>query len=523
MSYIENLENHEVDALREYLLSDFSEFSKFCFKILTGTELVYVDYYEVLFKAVQELIDQKCPRMIINIPPRAGKTLIISQLLPLYAWCVNPCGQTILTGFNTDVLAESAGYIRTIMSDPDFERVFPDVRLDKMKKSVEKLGTESAGVLHAIPPTGKMTGKGAGTLVEGSFSGLLCIDDYLKPDDALSPTEREKSNNRYTNVLLSRLATEETPLVIIMQRLHEDDLCGYLMKGGDGSTYKWLNIPGIITKTTGSQEYYDNEIKKFGYTNVEPILYDLERPDEAFDEHGESSFWPKRKNIKTLQKMREKDGYTFFSQYMGSPIGKGKISLLRTDIKTYKDLDWQMIRHTFMTADTASTTKTYSDYTVACLWGMHRDRNLYLLDLFIKKLEVPDLVIEMREFWAKHRVYDPRHPRCRPTSLHMEDKQSGLFLNQQFMKDGTVNVTPVARDGTAANDKFSRFLNAVPYIKKGQIVLPENHEHSDHMELELVGQSEFGSSTGHDDFADNVSDAVVIAFADATMDYGAWA
>ena len=92
------MDEHQLTILREYLEKDFKEFSKFCFKILKGQKLLHVDYYDILFDAIQRLIDGKCSRMIINIPPRAGKTLIISQLLPLYAWVINPCGETILTG-----------------------------------------------------------------------------------------------------------------------------------------------------------------------------------------------------------------------------------------------------------------------------------------------------------------------------------------------------------------------------------------------------------------------------------------
>ena len=147
MSHISNLDIHEVEVLRGYLENNFEEFSKFCFKIMTGQKLLHVDYYVILFQAIQRLIDQECARMIINIPPRAGKTLLISIFLPLFAWVRNPSGQTILTGFNSDVLAECSGYIRTIMSDPDFQRVFPDVVIDNNKKSIERLGTMSAGVL----------------------------------------------------------------------------------------------------------------------------------------------------------------------------------------------------------------------------------------------------------------------------------------------------------------------------------------------------------------------------------------
>lgn len=523
------MSDDEVRVLREHLENNFEDFSKFCFKIMTGQKLLHVDYYVILFHAIQRLIDQVCTRMVINIPPRAGKTLIISIFLPLFAWCRNPSGQTILTGFNSDVLAECSGYIRTIMSDPDFQKVFPDVVIDNNKKSIERLGTMSAGVLHAIPTTGKMTGKGCGALVEG-FAGLMAIDDVIKPDDANSPTERDKINNRFSNTLLSRLATETTPLAIIMQRLHADDLCGYLMKGGTSDTYEWLNIPGIITPETGSKEWYDAQIEEFGYTNVKPMLYELPESEYRTYEMKEfegkeqliSSFWSVRKTADTLLGLCEKDAYTFYSQYMGKPIGKGKAAISMDMIRSYENLNEFRIRYTFITADTASTTKSYSDYTVACLWGKTTCDKLVLMDVVIGKWEVPELIPTMRDFWRKHSVYDHQNPSHKPRAFYMEDKSSGLFLNQQFLRDGTVNVRPVPRDGTPTNDKFSRFLNAITYFKSGRIVLPKSHEHYNYMVRELLGQSDLGSSTGHDDFADNVSDAVAIAFAQEQMSYESW-
>ena len=529
MSYISQLDQYEVDALREYLETDFRAFSNFAFKIMTGQKLLHVDYYDVLFDTMQLAIDQKSNRMIINIPPRAGKTLLISIFLPLFAWVRNASGQTILTGFNSDVLAECSGYIRTIMSDPDFQRVFPDVVIDNNKKSVERLGTMSAGVLHAIPTTGKMTGKGCGALVEG-FAGLMCIDDVIKPDDAKSPTERDKINDRFSNTLLSRLATETTPLIVIMQRLHTDDLCGYLMKGGTSDVYDWLSIPGIVTLDTGSEAWYQQQIDEFGYTNVRPITYHLPESEERrYEEHefeGRiqkiSSFWSVRKTVGTLLGLLLKDPYTFYSQYQGKPIGKGKTALKDSYLTYYGEYDHTQIRYTFMTADTASTKQTYSDYTVVCYWGVTKDSKLILLDVLIGKWEIPELIVQVRDFWRKHKKFNYMQPTMSPTALYMENKASGLFLNQQFIKDGTVTVRPVPRDGTAANDKFSRFLNTIPYFEAGRILLPRAHEHTAYVKREILGQSEFGSSTGHDDVADNFADAVVVAFSQQMLSYESW-
>jgi predicted phage terminase large subunit-like protein len=302
------------------------------------------------------------------------------------------------------------------------------------------------------------------------------------------------------------------------------------MKGGSSDTFEWLSIPGVITPATGSQEWYDEQIAKFGYTHVKPILYNLpEGENRQYEEHmfeGKmqlvSSFWKVRKNLHSLLGMLLKDAYTFYSQYMGMPIGKGKAAMSMDMIKTYEKLEEFQIRYTFLTADTASTKETYSDPSVACFWGVTKCKKLVLIDSVIGKWEVPELIERMREYWKEKSVFDPNRPSMKAKCFYIEDKSSGLFLNQQYLKDGTVNVKPVPRDGTANNDKFSRFLNTVPYFKVGDIVMPRGHENHDYMVLELLGQSERGSATGHDDVADNFSDAVAAAFAGQQMSYESW-
>jgi predicted phage terminase large subunit-like protein len=397
--------------------------------------------------------------------------------------------------------------------------VFPDVQIDMAKKSVERLGTMSAGVLHAVPTSGKVTGKGCGALVDG-FAGLMAIDDIIKPDDANSPTERNKINNRFSGTLISRLNSVTTPIVIIMQRLHADDLCGFLMKGGTTDMYDWLNIPGIITEETGSKEWYQKEINEFGYTQVRPMIYDLKRTE--YDELGESSFWDVRKSLKSLQGLRESDPYTFFSQYMGHPIGKGASALSYDSIRYYHELDVQDITYTFMTADTASTTATYSDYSVVGFFGVTRRAELVLIDIVIGKWETPELIVVVREFWKKHNIFRLESPCMVPRGMYMEDKQSGQFLNQQFLRDGTVTVRAVPRDGTSNNDKFTRFINTIPYFKQGRVLIPKNHEHTEYVVRELLGQSQYGSATNHDDVADVFSDAINVAFDAGAMDYRNW-
>lgn len=526
---IDTLTTKECTEIRSRLLADFKTFSLWSFQLQMGFKFICMDYHEIIFEFCGKIIrgEQGFNRSVINIPPRGAKTQIISILLPLFAFCHNAGSHNMLLSFNESVVLESSGYIRSIMLDERFMKVFPEVRIDQNKRSLDKWGTTSAGVLHAITGSGKVTGRGAGSL-STVFSGIQCIDDILKPLDAYSAVERNKVNDNYTNTLLSRLACDgfykdgeyylPTPQVIIMQRLHDQDLCGHLFRGGGGSKFVWLNIPGIVRKDTGSEAWYQREIDKQGYTHAVPYIYDLGREEE------ESSFWEARKSLESLKQLEAADPYNFNAQYMGSPTAKGTGIVQEDWWKSYdrNEFDYNLITRTFIVADTASTNKTYSDYSVLLYCGVGSDNKLYVLDMDIGKFEVPELKNRMGMFWRKHNEFNPTYPRLLPWNFYCEDKSSGQYLIQHIAAEGGFQLTPIPRDKTHG-DKIARFLNTVPYFAQGRIVFPSEHEHLNHARRELMSYTNLGSGSGHDDVVDAISDAVAIAFSATTqMDYGSW-
>ena len=307
-----------------------------------------------------------------------------------------------------------------------------------------------------------------------------------------------------------------TPMVIIMQRVHDDDLVGYLLRGSSSDNYHWLNIPAIVEQEyTGTQKFYDDIIEKQGYTHAIPYLYNLER-EEAI-----TALWPSRKSLKSLLAMQAATPYTFNSQYLGDPTAKGA-GLVQDDwIVEYEELDRSEIVRSFMTADTASTKETYSDFSVVCFWGVTKANSIVLIDAMIGKYEVPELITEVKRFWKKHNTIDYAHPRMLPTALYMEDKSSGQYMNQVFIREGSITCRPVPRD-KSGKDKIARFINTLNYWAQGRIILPANHRHHSHILREVLGMTGRGSGTGNDDFIDNVSDACDIAFAAASCNYEAW-
>lgn len=517
--------------VREALMGSFKKFGKWSFHIQMGFPFQTQDFHDVIFDVGQKIVDGEMDRVIITIPPRHSKTQLLSIALPLYSFCYNATSHNIITSYAEDVVLESSGYIRTVMTDPLFQRIFPKVRIDPNKRSLERWGTTRQGVMHAVPTGGKMTGKGAGLLAE-NYSGLFVVDDAIKPLDAYSDAKRSEVNDRYDNTFMSRLANDgmimtedgtfkkcpRTPMVIIMQRVHGDDLVGHILRGGSSDKYHYLNIPAIVEKGTGSAEYYDKLIKKNNYTHAIPILYDLKRTEEK------SALWPSRKSLASLEAMKASNPYTYNSQYAGDPTSQGTGMIKEEWFLEYSSetFDRRRIIRSFITVDTASTDKTYSDYSVAIHWGITKERDVYALDIMLGKWETPELKKKLIEFWNKCCKLDMRWPSCIPRCMHMEDKSAGQFLNQQFIKEGNIRVQPVPRDGTNVNNKVTRFMNAVPYFSTGKIFFPADNEHIDHVRREILGFTNMGSGTGHDDVVDNVSDLIAVEFSGASANYAAW-
>lgn len=519
------------DLVRKKLLGSFELFGKWSFHIQMGFPFQSQDFHDIIFDVGQRVVDGELDRVIITIPPRHSKTQLMAIALPLYSFCHNANAHNIITSYAEDVVLESSGYVRQVMLDPLFQVIFPNVRIDPNKRSLERWGTTKSGVMHAVPTGGKLTGKGAGLLVT-SYAGCFVVDDVIKPRDAYSDAVRSEINDRYDNTFMSRLANDgevtdargnavkcaRTPMVIIMQRVHGEDLVGYLLRGGSADKYHYLNIPAIIEPGVGSAEYYDKLMKKQGYTHAIPILYDLNRGE------GQTALWPARKSLVSLLAMQATNPYTYNSQYAGDPSAQGH-GLVKEDWFLEYDprsFDRSKIVRSFITADTASTKKDYSDFSVLIHWGITRDKYAYALDLMVGKYETPELKVEIKKFWDKCNKLDIRAPACIPRALHMEDKASGQFLNQQFLRDGNIRLLPVPRDGTSGNDKVARFLNAVPYFAQERILWPAGHEHLEHVRREVLGMTSQGSGTGHDDVADNISDMVAIEYSGPSANYESW-
>src|SRR6201984_2312502 len=215
---IENLTPPEYEALLRY---DFASFAARCFHELNPhTELAMNWHLEVIAAKLMEVRQGKIRRLIINLPPRHLKSLMASVAFP--AWCLghDPSAQILCVSYAQDLADKLAPACRGIRMSPWYRRIFPP-RLAAHRQAVQEFITTRQGYRLATSTGGVLTGRGA---------DLILIDDPLKPEEALSEARRDATNDGYANTLYSRLNDKRRGgIVIIMQRLHEDDLVGHVL------------------------------------------------------------------------------------------------------------------------------------------------------------------------------------------------------------------------------------------------------------------------------------------------------
>ncbi len=272
-------------------------YSRYFFKQRIGSKMLLSGHHYVVQETLQKVIDGKIKRLIINVPPGYTKTTQAVIDFISRGLAINPKARFLHLSYSDSLALENSSTAKSIILSDEYQEMWPlEIRDDA--KSKKKWWTKQGGGVYATSSAGQVTGFRAGYMEPG-FTGTLLIDDPVKPDDAYSDVEREKINNRFNETIKSRLATEDVPIVVIMQRIHKNDLSGYLLKGGSGEMWHHLELPVIIDS---SKEYNKD------YTHGIPIEHGLEDgwlwPEKHSEEHRESLMSHKR---------------TWFCQYLQDP------------------------------------------------------------------------------------------------------------------------------------------------------------------------------------------------------------
>jgi len=468
----------ETNTTKERLLSSNILFTKFFYKKRTGREFVIaqpisrISHQLIIWNALDEIENQVTSNLNVNTPGRSGKTEIvcnwIARMLAKY-----PDANFLYISATFNLATDATTIIRDIMRVPMYKYLF-GVELSEDSQAKNKFRTSRGGSVEAIGAGGTITGKGSGIMGVDRYGGSIIIDDILEPDDALSDVIRPRINNWYFSSIYDRYNSSKPSRIYIGHRLHEDDLSGNLIKGGD---WKSVVIPSL-------------------------------------DDVTHTTFFPEKITTEELLKIKEMSPYTFAAKYQQDPVPPGS-GLFRKQDFVLMDQEPEIIK-TFITADTAETDKSINDATVFSFWGIYKIKNNYIetdlyglhwIDCVELRVEPRMLIDEFMNFYASCMRY-----KTKPSVVAIEKKSTGVTLLSTLKEIQGLAVMDIDRN-IASGSKNARFIRLQDFIAKRLVSLPSRSAHTQ-MCVEHMIKITANGAQAHDDIGDTCYDAIKIALID---------
>lgn len=463
--------------------SDLLSFAAYFFYVSTGEVFKFNWHHKFICNVLEKIYKGELGNTIINIAPGSSKSQLLSRLFPTWAFAKNPHSRFLLTSYSDDLVEAHSVAIKDIIGSKEFRELYPGYgfKQDSNKKSewILQYNGNSVGEFSAFSIQGSLTGRRAGYM-ESGFTGCIIIDDPIKPIDALSKAKREQCNSLIHNTLASRKATARVPIVMIMQRLHDEDVTGYLLQNAKAENWTHISIPAVITRET--LDSFPDDLKSIA----------LEYLQEDLDKFGEASYWEFKEPLSSLKIMEQMDTATFMSQYMQEPSPEGGVLIQKDWFVNYSVLPDKLTNFR-ITADTAVSAKKTADNSVLIL-SAECGGDLYILDLIKGKWEMPQLQQNTLNFVYKYRS---KYPNTLFKGLFIEYKQSGQGLVQTLRQNTKIPVIDVVPEG----DKVLRVQQCLPYMKGKRVHIPEKADWKEDFLDELARFSPTMSHK-HDDQVD---------------------
>lgn len=284
------------DIIRAKCISDTLFATRYFFKAENGRKFNVGDHHRRIADKLDNVFAGKTRRLIINCPPRYSKTEMLKAFVKK-GLAINPASKYIMLSYSANLALDNSERIKDAVASEWYSDIFPWVQIKRDSRSKQKWYTTAGGGIYATSSDGQVTGFGAGLVKEepaGDFEdidtannvwgGAIIIDDPLKPLDASSPVKRQKVNDQFENTIRSRVNDRSTPIIIIMQRLHKQDLCGYLL---DLEPDEWevLSLPALSVDSEGR----------------------------------ETALYPFKHTVEELHKIQAANRFTFETQYQQNP------------------------------------------------------------------------------------------------------------------------------------------------------------------------------------------------------------
>ena len=373
--------------------------------------------------------EPKTKDIIINVPFRSTKSLIVTVMFPVWAWIKSPKLRFITSSYSATLSIELATKSRDIIFSDWFKKRWGDVfHIKKDQNLKERYENNHIGMRRATSVGGTVTGQG------GDF---LIVDDPLSPQMANSATERDNANEWYRTTFYSRLNQADIGVrIIIMQRVHEDDLSGFLLDRETRLNYKHICIPA--TNTDG---------------NIKP------KSLEKFYNKDTGLFWEDRFSQKVLDDYKNAlgtYGYAGQLQQTPTPLDSGMIHRDWFRIDRFRK-DEAVVNFIIDPAYTANQKNDPS----ALLAYTYTENKWQIVDCVNVRKEFPELVKFIPE-WVQKNGYTNK------SRIYVEPKASGKSIVQTLVRETGLNVK---EDKPPTKDKVARVSDISASLESGRVSL----------------------------------------------------
>lgn len=416
------------ELLRLRCQTDFLIFAQFI------TEGVFKPFavHKLICQFIQKVGDGDplARRSIISLPPRTGKSLLISKIFPAWQMGRNPRGQFIMSSYSLGLSTENSRAVLENMSTEKFAWVFPECHLNKKGCNLTAIRTKEGGLIKTASAGGNVTGFGFGDIDDDELPGIGILDDLLA--DGNSAAIMESTFSWVQTQFLTR-ALPNNAIISMGTRFHKDDVAGRMIAASP-EDWKILNVQAICTN---------------------------EENDPLGRALGESH-WPEFFPTQALSVIRRSIGERDFSAlYQGDPVTESGSIFKEFWFATHAENELNKYSYRFMTVDTAYKEKTYNDYSAMCIWGFEKkSQRLYLLDYIMERLDFPDLQKISIELVDKYKL----------RAIYIEGRASGGPLIQTLKRFLRISI----KELNPSQDKVLRANSVAPLAENGVVSIYEN-------------------------------------------------
>ena len=452
----------EQQLIQAKCFKSFSFFTRYFFKKKLGRKFVLGEHHEIIFNAINDVIEGRIKRLILNVAPRYSKTELVVKNLIAYALALNPKSKFTHLSYSDQLALDNSEEVKDLISSAEYQELFPYVKIKTDSRAKNKWYTTEGGGVLARSASGQVTGFGAGSvddedefLQEGEqpkFSGAIIIDDPLKPDDADSDTVREKVNYKFESTIRNRVNSRNTPIIIVMQRLHNNDLCGYLQ---DIEPDEWKVISLPVIKDDGT-----------------PL-------------------WEFKHTLEELAKIKKANKFVFETQYMQNPKPRFGLLFPKEDLSYYdsKDLKTDLVDGIVGFVDPAGTGTDSHSVPIGYIIG----RKIYVHDVLFTTKGTDENVDMTAEIINRHL----------PAYVRIESNMGNGMYSQ--LLEPKINSSVMLLEARATTNKHTRIITLAGFIKEFFVFRTDYEHGSDYYRFmkELTNYLSNGKSE-HDDAPDSL-------------------